>query len=118
MAAQVLAGRLGIEGGDADAHVVHIVGVRPRSRAAALADDAVHRHEIDQRRARAQLDQAQVVAPALHRATQNTGVEIQRPVQVRDPQNDVVDAGDRKAIGVWGSGHIRFSLCGCHSQLS
>src|SRR5437660_1268467 len=50
-------------------------------------------NQIDQRSAGAQLDQLGLLQSALDAAVQNSLVEIDRPVEIADPQHDVVEAG-------------------------
>ena len=51
-----------IKGFDAQAKVIHIAPLRARRGAALAADFTIHRHQIDQRIAGAQLRQAEILA--------------------------------------------------------
>src|SRR3954451_5634526 len=51
------------------------------------------RNQVDQRGAGAQLDQLGLLEPAFDAAVQNSFVEIDRAVEIADPQHDMVEAG-------------------------
>jgi hypothetical protein len=78
-----------VEPVDPHGEVIHVAsGVISR-----LARRGGSRNQIDQGGAGAQLDQFRLLQSALDAAVQNSFVEIDRAVEVADPQHDVVEAG-------------------------
>jgi hypothetical protein len=71
--------------------MVEVSAFRTRCGAPGPAEFAVYRNKVDQRRARAQLDQAYGVFPAFHAASKHTAIEAEHAVQVRHAQDDMVD---------------------------
>ena len=65
------ADRRAVERADGERHMIHVARVPARDRTAASADDAIHRHEIDQARARAELPQPDIVLLALEREAEH-----------------------------------------------
>ncbi len=69
--------------------VIHVASRTVRR----LARRAGRRNQIDQRGAGTQLDQLGLVQAALDTAVQDSFVEIDRAVEIADPQHDMVEAG-------------------------
>ena len=61
---------------------------------AGSAEFAVYGHEIDDRSASSQLNQADLVLASLDRASENSAVETKHAVDVDDAQYKVIDFAD------------------------
>ena len=59
-----------------------------------VAQGALHRNQIDERRAGAELYQPELVEPALLAAAERAAVEGESGVQVADPEHHVIQAHD------------------------
>jgi hypothetical protein len=79
---------------DAQAEVVEIAPLDAGSRATGAPELAIDGHEINERAAGAKLQEADLVLPALDRASQRAAVEGQHPVQVDHAQDKVIDVKD------------------------
>jgi hypothetical protein len=73
------------------AEVIQVAGFLSRCRAACSAEFALHRHEIDDRLARSQLNQADLVLASLNRTSENSAVEAKHAVDVDNAQYKMVD---------------------------
>ena len=86
--------RAGVERSHPQAEVIHVAALRARRRAALSAQHTVHRHEVDERVARAQLQQSDLLLEHLDAAAEDIAIEIAGAVQVGDAQHDVIEAED------------------------
>ena len=83
-----------VERVDPEAEVIQVAALRSRRRTACTPEHAVDRHEIDQRAAGAQLDQADRILATLDPATEGVDVEAKHRVQVDHAQDKMVDFPD------------------------
>jgi len=74
-----------------EAEVIQVACFLSWRRAASSAEFAIHRHEIDDRSARAKLNQANVVLASLYRTSESTAVEAKHAVEVDNAQHEMVD---------------------------
>src|SRR6185437_7596597 len=88
---QLLPDRAFVERLDAQAEMIEIATLDSRRGAAGAAELAGDRHEIDQRAARTQLDEAKRVDPALDGHAEHAAVERQHRVDVDYAQHQMVD---------------------------
>ena len=78
--------------------MVDVAGVRIRWAAARAAEGRVDRDEVDERAARAQLDEAELVEASLDRKAQGVAVEGEGAREVADADDDVVEASRRDGM--------------------
>ncbi|MNN74013.1 hypothetical protein D3C81_1901750 [compost metagenome] len=80
-----------------------------RGSATGLPQHTVQRNQVDHRRARGQVDHAQVLTHPADRAAEHIHIKGDAARQVTDPQHKVVDAldGERSHVGVPCSGCAR-----------
>ena len=83
-----------VEPSELETEMVDVLGVRPGWPPAGTTQRRVDRDQIDQRAARPELDQAERIHPPFFRAAERISVETQRPVQVGDTHDHVVEACD------------------------
>ena len=76
------------------AEMIEVPSFLSRCCAAGFAELAIYRHEIDDRSARSQLNQADLVLASLDRASKNLAVEAKHPVDVDNAQYKVIDFAD------------------------
>ncbi|MNT46568.1 hypothetical protein D3C72_1832240 [compost metagenome] len=81
-----------VEGLDAQAQVVDVAPFAARPATAVATERAVQADQIDHRRTRTQVHQAQVLAPPHHSAPQHLAIEGFAAGQLAHPQHHVVDA--------------------------
>src|SRR5690606_39789460 len=79
---------------DTQAHMVEIVRIAGRSRAALAAQRTVHGNQVDQVAAGAQLDQADAVVATLEATTQHVAIEVQHGLERAYAQDHMVDFTD------------------------
>ena len=93
---------------DAQAQVVEVACILARGRAATPAEFSIHRDDVDHRCARAQVAQAEVVAPARDFAAQYLSIEGFGTVEVAHAQHQVVEAlhCERRRRSGHGSGRL------------
>jgi len=85
-----------VERFDTQAKVIEVATLASRRGAALAAELAGDRHEVDQRGAGPQLDQADVVEPPFDPAAECVAIETQHAVEVDDAQDEVIEAADRQ----------------------
>jgi len=73
------------------AEMIEVTSFFSRCRAARSAEFAIHRHEINDRSASSQLNQADLVLASLDGASENSAVEAKHAVDVYDAQYKMVD---------------------------
>jgi hypothetical protein len=93
-----------IEWIDPKAEVIQVASFPAGCRAARSTELAIHRHEINDRSAGSQLNQADLVLAPLDRAPKNFAVEAKHAVDVDDAQDKMVDFANadhrwRDAVG-------------------
>src|SRR5262249_52882641 len=71
--------------------MIDVAGVLSGRRAAELSERPVDRHDVDERCAGAQLNEADGVLALLDLAADNVGIKRERLLKVADSQDDMVD---------------------------
>jgi hypothetical protein len=80
-----------IERRQAEAEVIEVTAFAPWRPAAGAAEFTLDRHEVDQRSASTQLDEADVILAPLNGAAEHFAVKPDHLFRVGDAQHDVVD---------------------------
>jgi hypothetical protein len=73
------------------AEMIQVASFRSRGCAACPAELAIHGHEINDRSASSQLDQADLVLASLDRASEDSAVEAKHAIDVDNTQDKMVD---------------------------
>ena len=100
-----------VEGADAHREMVQVASCRPRR-----LRPGAGRHQIDHRRAGAQLHELGLVEPALDVTAQHIPVEFDRAIKIGDPQNEVVERRDLNRASFRSFSTLQRSYVG-HCQL-
>src|SRR5258706_94437 len=92
-------GRL-VESVDGYREMIDVPALGTRCRASRCAERSVDRDEVDERPARAQLEQADLRLGAFVGASDDVAVESQHPIEIRDAQDDMIDPdqGERRTL--------------------
>jgi hypothetical protein len=112
VAREPLADRGFVQRLDAKTEVVEVASLPAGRRAAGPAELSVDRHEVDERVAGAQLDQAEILLAPLDRASERIAIEMQHALQIDDAQHEMVEGeetehGQRRTAGSGASAFLR-----------
>lgn len=98
----------------AKAEVIDVPALASCRGAAQRSDRPIHRDEVDQRGAGAQMNQSAVPSLPLHGAAEETTMELDRAVEVGDPKDDMVQPQQSKGwrTGMHQSTDLTFDMSG------
>ena len=96
MELQVFDDCLFVERLDAQTEVIDVAPFGARRRAAFASQRAVDGNQVDQRRAGANMDEAEIVPAPDDFASEHPAIEIDRLLEVENPKDQMIDALHRK----------------------
>jgi hypothetical protein len=81
-----------------EAQVIEIAAFPAGGSSASASQFSIDRNQVQHRASRTQLDEAEIIASAFDRAAKDSAVEIDHPVDARNPQDDMIDLANSDAL--------------------